>query len=236
MTTWRVLSYFSKRINEVEPLEDPEIKDIIKEVSERMNFKIHGVYVITPKKPILNAVHVKLAGKFNYIYIIGPLKKFFSIEEITVIMAHEIAHAKKKHVMKLIITKKLATILALTLSSAFIITYGTLIAPHLQVSSPSPLQLVLVLLITSLMILFIPMLIVCYFSRKMELEADIEAAKLYGTDLCIKTLKKLESLYNKKTKQPRLLTLMSTHSPIEKRIKNLEKISKLVKSKYKDMT
>lgn len=224
MATWRFFSYFSRGMYEVEPLEDLEIKDVIRKVSERMNFKIHGVYVVTPKKSILNVVHVKLAGRFNYIYIIGPLKKFFSIEEITIIMAHEIAHAKKRHVMKLLVTQRLATILTLILSSIFIITFGMLISPHLSMLSFFPFQLILVLLITSLMILFIPTLVVCYFSRKMELEADVEAAKLYGTELCIKVLKKLENLHRKKRKQSRLLTLISTHSPIEKRIKNLKKL------------
>lgn len=229
MVTWRFFTYFSNDIGEVESLEDPEIKDVVREVSQKMNFKIHEVYVVTPKKPILNAVHVKFAGRFNYIYIVGPLKNFFSIEEITIIIAHEIAHAKKKHVMKLLITRKLATILTLALTSIFIMIYGLLISPYLQVSSFSPFQFIFVLLVASLMVLFIPMLIVCYFSRKMELEADIEAAKLYGTDLCIKTLKKLENFYHKKTKRSRLLTLISTHSSLEKRIKNLEKISKVIK-------
>ncbi len=77
MFHWRRPLWFLKNAEEIKPLEDPEIKNVVKEISEKMSLKIHGVYIIIPKKPALNAVHVKFSGKLNYIYIIGFLKDFF---------------------------------------------------------------------------------------------------------------------------------------------------------------
>jgi len=50
MFHWRRPLWFLKNAEEIKPLEDPEIKNVVKEISEKMSLKIHGVYIIIPKK------------------------------------------------------------------------------------------------------------------------------------------------------------------------------------------
>ena len=166
-------------------------------------------------------MHVKFSGELNYIYIIGFLKDFFLIDEIKVILAHEIAHAKKKHTVKLSIIGKISSALALILSSIIIMYYDSLPFPYAGSSFPI-LQLILTLLTTSLLLLLIPTLVTCYFARKMELEADMEAAKLCGIDICIRTLRKLDSFSRRYATSTRRIPLMSTHLSIEKRVEKLQ--------------
>ena len=88
-------------------------KSTAKEVFEKRDRRPAG-YLLLSKGSVFNAVHIKFTGEFNHPSY-RAFKRNFLLDGISVILAHEITRAKKKHVTKFSIVGKLSAILALTL-------------------------------------------------------------------------------------------------------------------------
>jgi len=89
------------------------LKERIMNLANKMRIKILDVFEIDFSKKTLkaNAAFVGI-GNTKRVILADTLKDKYSDDEIEVILAHEFAHYKLKHLLKLILINSLATILA----------------------------------------------------------------------------------------------------------------------------
>jgi STE24 endopeptidase len=110
--------------NKQTPLEEGELKDAIEDFCRKVNFKLDNVFVIDGSKRSTkaNAYFAGLGSK-KRIVLYDTLINDLSKEEIVAVLAHEIGHYKKKHVIHSIITSIIQTGITLYIFSLFTVNY-----------------------------------------------------------------------------------------------------------------
>lgn len=100
LTPTLLMSIFFK----VKPLEDAELVKRLEDLAARLDCKINGVFVIdfSTRGNMANAMLGGI-GKTRRIILTDTLLKQYTNEEIEIILAHELAHHKLKHVRQLIL-------------------------------------------------------------------------------------------------------------------------------------
>lgn len=87
--------------NKQEPLQDGELKQAIREMTERVGFKLDNVYVIDGSKRSTKAnAYFSGLGPKKRIVLYDTLIKELTTKQIVAVLAHEIGHYKHKHVLK----------------------------------------------------------------------------------------------------------------------------------------
>ncbi|MBK5203503.1 MAG: M48 family metallopeptidase, partial [Prolixibacteraceae bacterium] len=130
---WIVISLFSlfmaifysslivPLFNKQTPLEEGELKDAIAAFAKKVNFKIDNIYVINGSKRSSKAnAYFTGLGKKKRIVLYDTLIKDLEIPEIVGVLAHEIGHYKKKHIISSLITGILETGFMLFIFSLFV--------------------------------------------------------------------------------------------------------------------
>lgn len=186
--------------NKFTPLEDGELKDSIIKLLEEKGFKSAGIFVMDASKRSGHSnAYFGGMGKSKRIVLFDTLIKQLSKDELTAVLAHEIGHYKKKHIIKrfllmipveflvLFILNILANIPALYTGFGFYQING------LEIQSIQFIGLFLsIILYGSVQEIFSPLFNM--LSRKDEYEADNFAAELTGNpDYLINALIKLNS-------------------------------------------
>ncbi len=176
--------------NKQTPLEAGDLRNAIEEFSNKAGFNLTNIYVMDASKRSTkaNAYFTGLGSK-KRIVLFDTLINDLSTDEIVAVLAHEIGHYKKKHIIKHLITSVLYTGALLFILSFF------LSSPHLALALGSGTPS-FHLGIISFSILFTPIsvlfgLLMNVSSRKNEYEADAYAASFGLADSLISGLKKL---------------------------------------------
>jgi len=107
--------------NKQTPLEDGELKDSIREFTQKTGFKLSNIFVIdgSRRSTKANAYFTGL-GRKKRIVLYDTLMEDHDTEEIVAVLAHEIGHYKKKHTTIGLMISILHTGLLLFLLSIFI--------------------------------------------------------------------------------------------------------------------
>lgn len=176
--------------NKQTPLEDGELRDAIEDFSKKAGFDLTNIYVIDASKRSTKAnAYFTGLGKKKRIVLYDTLIKDLDTEEIVAVLAHEIGHYKKKHIVKSLITSIIYTGVLLFILSFFLTSLP--LAQALGSDIPS-----FHLGIIAFSALFTPISMVLDLfmnmsSRKKEYEADAYAASFGLSDALIGGLKKL---------------------------------------------
>ncbi|MBD8348347.1 M48 family metallopeptidase [Dysgonomonas sp. HGC4] len=182
--------------NKQTPLEPGELRNAIEKFSQKAGFELTNIYVMDASKRSTkaNAYFTGLGSK-KRIVLFDTLINDLTTDEIVAVLAHEIGHYKKKHIIQHLITSIYIGVLLFILS--FFLNNSTL-ALALGSEIPS-----FHLGIIAFSILFTPIslllgLLMNMASRKNEYEADAYAASFGLGDSLISGLKKLsvEALSN----------------------------------------
>ncbi|HLN52616.1 MAG TPA: M48 family metallopeptidase [Lentimicrobium sp.] len=231
---WVVISIFSLGMtflysnlivplfNKQTPLQEGTLKEKIKELSERVGFKLSNIYVIDGSKRSTRAnAYFTGFGSRKRIVLYDTLINTHSEEEIVAVLAHEIGHYKKKHVIKGMITSIVNTGFLLFIFSLIIdnpLIYnalGTQPGFHIGV-------IVFGILFTPVSFLF--SLWQNAVSRKYEFEADDFAAVNASAVNLGKALKSLTANnLSDLTPHPWYVKAYYSHPPLLNRIQNLIK-------------
>jgi STE24 endopeptidase len=104
--------------NKQTPLEAGPLREKIEQFSDKTGFKLHNIYVIDgSKRSTKSNAYFSGFGPKKRIVLYDTLLKDFSEEQIVAVLAHEIGHYKKKHVLISLVTSVLMTGLMLFLFS-----------------------------------------------------------------------------------------------------------------------
>ena len=218
--------FYSKLIvplfNKQTPLENGELKDSITKYTDSVGFKLNDIFVINGSKRSTKAnAYFSGFGSQKRITLYDTLINDLNNDEIVAVLAHEVGHYKKKHIIFNLTASVIITGITLFILSLLINT--PLFSLALGVSTPS-FHMGLI----SFGILYSPMseltgMFMNYMSRKFEYQADNYAKKTYAGEPLISSLKKL-SKNNLSNLTPHSLYVFIHHShpTLTSRIKNLK--------------
>ncbi len=232
--TWAVIAlfsvfmnmFYSKLIvplfNKQTPLEDGSLKTKIEAYAKKVGFELQNIFVIDGSKRSTKAnAYFSGFGKEKRITLYDTLINDLDEDEIVAVLAHEVGHYKRKHIVFNLITSILLTGLTLFILSIFI--NNPQISLAIGVATPS-FHAALI----SFGILYSPIseitgLVMNYLSRKFEYQADNYAKDTFAATPLITSLKKLSknSLSNL-TPHSAYVFMHYSHPPLIARIHNLK--------------
>lgn len=213
--------------NTLKPLQDGDLKHSIERYAERVNFPLTQILVMdgSRRSNKSNAFFAGL-GKQKKVVLYDTLIENHSTEELVSVLAHEVGHYKKQHIVLGLMVSVVQTGLMLYLLQYFIFNEnlslalgGTEYAIHLNLIAFAilygPISTILGLLGN-------------FLSRKNEYEADAYAARTFGAEPLQSALKKL-SVHNLSnlTPHPWYVFFNYSHPPLLQRIRAIDRIKNL---------
>ncbi|MBP9741958.1 MAG: M48 family metallopeptidase [Burkholderiales bacterium] len=216
--------FIAPLFNKFTPLKDPVLQDKINRLLERCGFKSRGVFVMDGSKRSShgNAYFTGL-GRAKRIVFFDTLIKQLTHDETEAVLAHELGHFKKKHIVKQMIMSFGLTLVILYILS-LLIKYPTFYNSLGVTTVTTYNGLILFMLLLGVVSLpFAPLF--SYFSRKNEFEADSFAAAQADKKHLISGLVKLYK-DNASTLTPDSLYVKFyySHPPASVRIAHLEQV------------
>lgn len=218
--------FYSKLIvplfNKQTPLEEGSLKSKIEGYAQKVGFDLQHIFVIDGSKRSTKAnAYFSGFGKEKRVTLYDTLIADLEEEEIVAVLAHEVGHYKRKHILFNLSASILLTGLTLFLLSLFI--NNPEVSMAIGVSKPS-FHAALI----GFGVLYSPVseltgLVMNHLSRTFEYQADDYAKNTYTAQPLISSLKKLSknSLSNL-TPHPAYVFLHYSHPPLIERIRNLK--------------
>ncbi|MDR0392690.1 MAG: M48 family metallopeptidase [Puniceicoccales bacterium] len=179
--------------NKLTPLEDGSLKAKLDALAQKAGFKAAAIQVLDSSKRSSHAnAYCSSLGRIQRIVLYDTLLKDFTDEEIEAILAHEIGHYKRKHILKMIAFSTFSTLVGL--KACDMLLQNNWLNFQLEIpmaTTPLPLLTLLCICMPLFTYWFHP--INNYVSRRYEYEADAFAKK--QSPMCafhlIQALKKL---------------------------------------------
>jgi len=205
--------------NKFNALEDGELKTAIGSYAQSQNFKLQGVFKMdgSRRSTKSNAFFTGF-GKFRRIVLFDTLIEKHSVQELVSVLAHEIGHYKKKHIMKNMLISVCTTGLMFFILSLFLNNPGLFAAFKMEHKSIYASIVFFGFLYAPINMFFA--IISNVISRKYEYEADAFAVQTYKNhEAFITALKKLSvNNLSNLTPHPLKVFLHYSHPPVLKRI------------------
>ena len=211
--------------NKFTPLEPGELKDAVLHYSKSVKFSLKGLFVMdgSRRSTKSNAFFTGF-GKNKRIALFDTLIEKHTIGELVAVLAHEIGHYKKKHIIQRMVISVLHTGVMFYLLSIFISHRGLFDAFFMEQSSIytgliffgmlfAPIELILSIFMN-------------IFSRKNEFQADRYAVETTGkSENMVAALKKLSrNNLSNLTPHPLYVFLNYSHPPVLKRIEVIREV------------
>ncbi len=218
-----IVPIFNKQI----PLEQGELRDAIEKFAQKAGFKLKNIYIINGSKRSKksNAYFSGLGAK-KRIVLYDTLIKNHTIDELVAVLAHEIGHYKKKHILTNIILSLAQTGLMLFVLSLFIQKDSSLSLALAQSLGAKESSFYMGILAFGLLYSPISLLlgiIMNALSRKHEFEADNFSGEKYNPEALQSALKKLsvDNLSNLNP-HPYYVFVYYSHPTLLQRLKALD--------------
>ena len=217
--------FYSKLIvplfNKQTPLEDGDLKSQIENYASKVGFNLDKIFVIDGSKRSTKAnAYFSGFGSQKQVTLYDTLINELETDEIVAVLAHEVGHYKRKHIIFNLISSILLTGITLFILSLFINTPELSLAIGVKIPSFHAGLIAFGVLYSP--ISEITGLVMNYISRKFEYQADNYAKMTFSGKPLITSLKKLSknSLSNL-TPHKAYVFLHYSHPTLLQRIKNL---------------
>ncbi len=208
--------------NKQTPLEEGSLKKSIEDYAKKVGFELQNIFVIDGSKRSTKAnAYFSGFGKEKRITLFDTLINDLNEDEIVAVLAHEVGHYKRKHIIANLLASLFTTGVTLFILSLFI--NHPEISLAIGVSTPSFHAALVGFALLYSPISEITGLIMNYLSRRFEFQADNFAKRTFAASLLISSLKKLskKSLSNL-TPHPAYVFVHYSHPPLIERIRNLK--------------
>lgn len=215
-------SLFLPLFNKLTPLEDGALKTAIEAFAKKVNFPLGNIFVMDGSKRSAKAnAFFSGIGKKKKIVLYDTLITNHTTEELVAVLAHEVGHFKKKHIIWSYLISIVQVFLVLFVLSLMIFNEDLSIALGGRVQA-------IHLNLIAFGILFSPIsgitgLFMSLLSRKNEFEADAYAKETFDGNALANALKKLsvDSLSNLYP-HPAYVFFHYSHPPLLQRLKALK--------------
>lgn len=231
--TWALLTGFSLLMmwiyptliapifNKFEPLEEGETLNRIKNLLSRCGFSSNGVFVIDGSRRSSHGnAYFSGFGRNKRIVFFDTLLKMLNDDELEAVLAHELGHFKKKHIIKGMLISFSTTFVGLAILAWLM--KNEWFYHGLGLSTPSTYMALLLFMLISPVFTFILSPLMSMFSRKNEFEADAFAAEQTNAKHLIKALVDMyRENANTLTPDPLYSAFYDSHPPASVRIAHL---------------
>ncbi len=217
-------TYIAPLFNKFEPMQDETEKARIEALLKKCGFAASGLFVMDGSKRSTHGnAYFTGFGKTKRIVFFDTLLQRLTPNEIDAVLAHELGHFKKRHVLK-----RIAYTFALSLGFLWLLAQ-LLHAPWffqgLGVTSQSTALALLLFFMVLPVFTFLLHPIASAYSRKHEFEADEYAAQQTDANELVNALVKLYQDNAKTlTPDPLYATFYESHPPAPIRIAHLQKL------------
>ncbi|MGK7396037.1 MAG: M48 family metallopeptidase [Candidatus Cyclobacteriaceae bacterium M3_2C_046] len=209
--------------NKLTPLEDGELKQAIEDYSRKVNFPLDNIFVIDGSKRSSKAnAFFSGIGKKKKIVLYDTLINNHTTSELVAVLAHEVGHFKKKHIVSGFVLSIIQTGVMLFIMSLMIFS------PALSQALGAD-QIGLHLNLLAFGILYAPIskitgILLNVISRKNEYEADAFATLSFDGSALQLALKKLSvNNLSNLLPHPWYVFFHYSHPPLLKRLKAIDK-------------
>lgn len=212
-------SLFLPLFNKLTPLQEGELKGAIEAFAKKVSFPLDNIYIMDGSKRSKKAnAFFSGIGKKKKIVLYDTLISNHSTEELVAVLAHEVGHFKKKHIVLSYIISVVQVFFMLFVLSRIVFN------ENLSLALGGHQQAIHLNLI-AFGILFSPLsgitgLLMSLLSRKNEFEADAYAKETFSGSALANALKKLsvDSLSNLYP-HPAYVFFHYSHPPLLQRLK-----------------
>jgi STE24 endopeptidase len=218
---WAFPRFIAPLFNRFEPLEKGEVAERLKLLLERTGFRSDGIYVMDGSRRSSHGnAYFTGFGKTKRIVFFDTLLKQLKPAQIEAVLAHELGHFKRRHILK-------GMLLSLAMSFAGFALLAWLMQQGwfytgLGVSEPSGYMALLLFVFVAPVFTFFIGPLMAWYSRRHEFEADAFAA---GQADAASLASALVNLYRKNastlTPDPLYSAFYDSHPPASIRIARL---------------
>jgi STE24 endopeptidase len=231
--TWAVLTAFSLLMmwiyptwiapifNKFEPLEEGDTLKRITSLLNRCGFSSNGVFVIDGSKRSSHGnAYFSGFGKNKRIVFFDTLLKMLDDDQLEAVLAHELGHFKKKHIVQGMLISFATTFIALAVLAWLM--KNEWFYQALGVSTASTYMALLLFMLISPVFTFMLSPVMSMFSRKNEFEADAFAAEqTNANDLITALVGMYKENASTLTPDPLYSAFYDSHPPAPVRIAHL---------------
>ena len=200
------------------PLEDGSLKDKVQDLAVKTGYRFKAIYVVdaSKKSTKLNAFAAGF-GKTKTIGLFDTLIEKMSEEEVIAVLAHEIGHAKKGHILTSAPLGFLS--LAMIMAAAFFVVTMPAVSQAFGFIDGNVAFGIYVLFIMVSPLMLLMQIPSSALSRKHEYEADAVGKELAGGDAMISSLKTIyRESFGNLTPHPFVVMMEYSHPPLSERV------------------
>ncbi len=221
---WAYPKFIAPIFNKFKPLEEGEVLDRLTSLLKRTGFNSDGVFIMDGSKRSSHGnAYFTGFGKTKRIVFFDTLLKHLSPKQVEAVLAHELGHFKRKHVLKGMIASMTMTFIGFAVL-AWLMKQDWFYSALGVSSSSTYMALILFMMVAPAFTFFIGPLM-ARWSRKHEFEADEFAAQQSDAGELISAL---VSLYKKNagtlTPDPLYSAFYDSHPPASIRIAHLKSV------------
>ncbi|MEM1257450.1 MAG: M48 family metallopeptidase [Bacteroidota bacterium] len=208
--------------NKQTPLRPGNLKTAIESYAKNVGFDLKNIFVIDGSKRSTKAnAYFSGFGKQKRVTLYDTLINDLEEEEIVAVLAHEVGHYKRKHIIFNMVSSIVLTGLTLYLLSLFINVPQ--LSLSIGVDRPSYHAGLMAFFLLYSPISIATGLVMNLLSRKFEFQADDYAKNTFASHPLISSLKKLsKNNLSNLTPHPAYVFVYYSHPPLIERIRNLK--------------
>lgn len=220
---WIYPTFIAPLFNKFSPLEEGEVKEKILNLLARTGFTANGLFVMDASKRSGHGnAYFTGFGKNKRIVFYDTLINSLSANEVEAVLAHELGHFKRKHILKMMIKSFVMSFIAFYILG-FLLTQKWFFEMHGVSSQETYMALILFSMVSGIYTFFITP-ISAWSSRKHEFEADEFAAQNSNAlDLINALVKMYKDNASSLTPDPMYSAFYHSHPPALIRVQFLEK-------------
>jgi len=218
-------TFIAPLFNKFTPLSDPDLATRIKHLAQRCGFALNGLFVMDGSRRSAHGnAYFTGFGKSRRIVFFDTLLARLNADEIEAVLAHELGHFAKRHIVKRIVLSLGAALLFFAvlgwLAQQPWFYEGLGVLPRLDGRNDAMALLLFFLVIPVFTFMLTP--VASWYSRRDEFEADRYAATQSSSDQLVSALVKLyDDNAATLTPDPVHSAFYDSHPPAAVRIRHL---------------